>query len=69
MKSTKNCTGTKSTKNTKSASKSKTSNCSGKKNSKSSSSQESDSDPLGSYTGNPAGWGKYADPVQDADDL
>lgn len=48
------------------------SNCGGKssrsKNSKSSA-QESDSDPSGSYTGNPVGWGKYADPVQDADDL
>ncbi len=26
-------------------------------------------DPLGSYTGNPTGFGKYSRPVQDADDL
>ena len=69
MKSTKNCSGT--AKNSKSKS-GKSSNCSNtsKKNSKDSkSSSESDSDPSGSYTGNPVGWGKYADPVQDADDL
>lgn len=76
MNSTKS-TGTKSS-NTKTSNKTKgcsgkasnTSNCgkSRSKNSKSSA-QESDSDPLGSYTGNPMGWGKYEDPVQDADDL
>lgn len=69
MKSTKNCSGT--AKNTKSKNtKSTGSSNSSKKSSKSQkSSQEGDSDPLGSYTGNPIGWGKYADPVQDADDL
>ena len=40
----------------------------GAKNTKNSS-QEDEGDPFGSYTGNPLGWGKYADPVQDADDL
>ena len=69
MKSTKNCSGT--AKNTKSKNtKSSNSSNTGKKNCKGSkSSSESDSDPSGSYTGNPVGWGKYADPVQDADDL
>lgn len=73
MKSTKNTTG-KSASNAKTSgcsnSKSKTSNCCGgsKRNSKSSE-QEEEGDPQGSYTGNPIGWGKYADPVQDADDL
>lgn len=42
----------------------KTSNCRGCKNS-----MESSDDPDGSYTGNPVGQGKYAEPVQDADDL
>ena len=76
MKSTKS-TGTKSTKSAKgccNSSAKKTSNCSSKKtgggtrNSKNSS-QEDEGDPYGSYTGNPLGWGKYADPVQDVDDL
>ena len=68
MKSTKNCSGT--AKNTKSKNtKSSNSSNSAKKNCKSSNSSESDSDPSGSYTGNPVGWGKYAEPVQDADDL
>lgn len=76
MKSTKNSTSTKSTKSAKgcdcgskntSASSSKKSG-GGSRNSKNSS-QEEDSDPFGSYTGNPVGWGKYAEPVQDADDL
>lgn len=69
MKSTKNCSGT--AKNTKSKN-TKTNNCSNTtKNSKNakSSSTEGESDPDGSYTGNPIGWGKYAEPVQDADDL
>jgi hypothetical protein len=30
---------------------------------------ESETDPDGSYTGNPLGWGMYAQPVQDVDDL
>lgn len=34
-----------------------------------SSAQESESDPFGSYTGNPVGWGIDEPPVQDADDL
>ena len=72
MKSTKS-TNTKSAKNTKSSncagSKGKgSSNCSAKKSTKNSA-QEEEGDPLGSYTGNPIGWGKYADPVQDVDDL
>ncbi len=74
MKSTKN-TVNKSAKNTKTSdcsnSKSnKSSDCCGgsKRNSKSSS-QEEEGDPQGSYTGNPIDWGKYAEPVQDADDL
>ncbi len=75
MKSTKN-TGTKPAKNTQTSGstsgtgKGKSSDCCGssKRNSKNSS-QEEEGDPLGSYTGNPTGWGKYADPVQDADDL
>ena len=72
MKATKNSS-TKSTKNTKSSncsnSKGKgSSNCCNSKSSKNSS-EESDSDPQGSYTGNPVGWGKYAEPVQDVDDL
>lgn len=50
-------------------SKSKKGNASkGCKGSKSAS-ESTDSDPDGSYTGNPSGWGKYARPVQDADDL
>ena len=70
MKSTKNCSGTK-TSNTKSKNAKSTSHTSGKKTASKSakSSQESDSDPLGSYTGNPKGWGRDAVPVQDADDL
>ena len=69
MKSTKNCSGTK-TCNTKSKNAKSTSSAGGKKPSKNTkSSQESDSDPLGSYTGNPKGWGIGAVPVQDADDL
>ncbi|MCM1042971.1 MAG: hypothetical protein NC350_02035 [Corallococcus sp.] len=36
---------------------------------KTSNKQSSSSDPDGSYTGNPLGWGKYAEPVQDVDDL
>lgn len=73
MKSTKN-TSSKPAKNTKTSgcsnSKSKSSDCCGgsKRNSKSSS-QEEEGDPQGSYTGNPIGWGKFAEPVQDADDL
>lgn len=67
MKSTKNCSGTKNTKNCKSKG---AGNCSGnKKSCKESSDSESSGDPSGSYTGNPVGWGKYALPVQDADDL
>ena len=73
MKSTKSSS-TKSTKNTKSNSCSQTkgkgaSNCSGSKKNCKNSSQEEEGDPQGSYTGNPIGWGKYADPVQDVDDL
>ena len=73
MKSTKS-TNTKSAKSTNtksncSGSKSKSSNCSGSKKNSKNSSQEDEGDPLGSYTGNPVGWGKYAEPVQDADDL
>ncbi len=73
MKSTKNCSNTKNAKSTKSCG-SSTKNTSGKssggsaKNSKNSS-QEDEGDPFGSYTGNPLGWGKFAEPVQDADDL
>ena len=63
MKNTKNCSGTKTTKNTKS----KTTGAS--KSTSKSKSQESESDPFGSYTGNPVGFGKYEKPVQDADDL
>lgn len=68
MKSTKNCSGT--AKKTKSKN-TKTNNCSNTtKNSKNAkSATEGESDPDGSYTGNPIGWGKYAEPVQDADDL
>lgn len=33
------------------------------------SSSESQSDPYGSYTGNPVGMGKFELPIQDADDL
>lgn len=68
MKSTKNTT--KPSKNTKSGStgKSKSTGCGGGKNCKSSS-QEEEGDPQGSYTGNPIGWGKFAEPVQDVDDL
>ena len=61
---TKNCNGTAKTTKKNSSAK----NCKSCINSKSDSS-ESDSDALGSYTGNPVGFGKYADPVQDADDL
>ena len=71
MKSTKNAS-TKSAKNTKTGSsncKNKTSDCGGSKRNSKSSSQEDESDPQGSYTGNPIGWGKFAEPVQDADDL
>ena len=64
---TKNC-GTKNAKNTKGAS-----NCQNKSGSRSAknskSDTESDLDPLGAYTGNPVGLGKYEKPVQDADDL
>ena len=67
MKS-KNSSGT--TKSTKKGSKNCNCSNSSKKNCGSSkSSSESDSDPSGSYTGNPVGWGKYALPVQDVDDL
>ena len=71
MKSTKS-TNTKSAKSTKSncaGSKGKSSNCSNSKKSTKNSSEEGEGDPQGSYTGNPIGWGKYADPVQDVDDL
>ena len=72
MKSTKN-SNTKAPKNTKNSSsqgKGKgASNCSCSKSNSKNSSEESDSDPQGSYTGNPVGWGKYAEPVQDVDDL
>lgn len=50
----------------------KPSNCRTKNsgsNKTSSNKQESESDPDGSYTGNPAGWGEYAEPVVDVDDL
>ena len=73
MKSTKNSSSTKSAKNTKnSGSQTKgkgASNCCGTKKNSKNSSQEDEGDPQGSYTGNPIGWGKYAEPVQDADDL
>ncbi len=60
---TKNCT----KKNCKST---KTSDCGGgARKTRNSADTESDSDPLGSYTGNPVGLGKYEKPVQDADDL
>ena len=59
---------TKSTKSTKSKAKTTGSKKSGGCCSKSSS-QESESDPFGSYTGNPVGWGVDEPPVQDADDL
>ena len=74
MKSTKN-TGNKTAKNTKTSgcsnSKSKSSDCccGGSKRNSKNSSQEEEGDPQGSYTGNPIGWGKYAEPVQDVDDL
>ena len=70
MKSTKNCSGSKNCKNTKTSNCKNSTNCggSGKKDCKNDS-QESDSDPAGSYTGNPQGWGKYSQPVQDVDDL
>ena len=73
MKSTKS-SNTKSAKNTKSSNCSQTkgkgaSNCSSSKKNAKNSSQEEEGDPLGSYTGNPIGWGKYDEPVQDADDL
>jgi hypothetical protein len=58
---------TKSTKSTKSKAKttgSKKSGCCCK-----ASSQESESDPFGSYTGKPVGWGIDEPTVQDADDL
>ena len=77
MKSTKNSSNTKSTSGAKGCCNSgakNTGNSSSKKsgggsrNSKNSS-QEDEGDPFGSYTGNPLGWGKYAEPVQDVDDL
>ena len=62
MKSNKNCGNSKTA--------GRKSSCGGKTSSKSKkSSQESESDPSGSYTGNPVGWGKDDVPVQDADDL
>ncbi|MGN1040344.1 MAG: hypothetical protein ACI4QL_02840 [Candidatus Fimimonas sp.] len=69
MKSTKNCTNNAKGCTGKGAT--KTSNNSNSKKSQKSakSSQESDTDPSGSYTGNPVGWGKNARPEQDADDL
>lgn len=74
MKTTKNnCHGTKSCSNKTTTNKTTTGGCCGaKKNEKTSSKKsadESDADPSGSYTGNPVGWGKYAKPVQDVDDL
>ena len=76
MKSTKNSSSTKSAKGAKgccnSSAKHSTGSATkkpgGARNAKNSS-QEDESDPLGSYTGNPLGWGKYAQPVQDVDDL
>ena len=73
MKTTKS-SNTKSAKNTKSSNCSNSkgkgaSNCSNTKKNAKNSSQEDEGDPFGSYTGNPLGWGKYADPVQDVDDL
>lgn len=66
MKSTKNCCNC--GKNSKSkTTKNKSGETLTRKHEKSSS--ESDADPDGSYTGNPVGWGKYAKPVQDVDDL
>ena len=65
MKTTKNCNsnGCKSTK-------SKSTTGTSRKSTKSArNTQQSESDPDGSYTGNPVGWGKYEQPVQDADDL
>ncbi len=59
MKSTKNCNGTKCK-----STKSKSNKSKANKNS-----QESSTDPDGSYTGNPIGFGRYEMPVQDADDL
>ncbi len=71
MKSTKNTS--KPAKSSKTSgcsnSQNKTSDCCGNKRNSKSSSQEEDGDPQGSYTGNPIGWGKFAEPVQDADDL
>lgn len=70
---TKNCNGsnTKARNTTAKNCKNKTNggatNCG--KNTRNNSDSESDSDPFGSYTGNPSGFGKYAEPVQDADDL
>ena len=58
---------TKSTKSTKS--KAKTTGTKKSGGCCKSSSQESESDPFGSYTGNPVGWGIDEPPVQDADDL
>lgn len=76
MKSTKNSSNTKSAKSAKGCCNSGAKKTTGS-NSKSSgsaknsrnSSQEEEGDPYGSYTGNPVGWGKYAEPVQDVDDL
>ena len=73
MKSTKS-SNTKSAKNTKSSNCSGAkgkgaSNCSNSKRSTKNSAQEEEGDPQGSYTGNPIGWGKYEEPVQDVDDL
>ncbi len=60
----KNCSNSKSTKGTK--------NCSNSKSDSSNSCDDCpggvDTDPLGSYTGNPRGFGKYAEPVEDACD-
>ena len=74
MKSTKQSTNTKSANNSKSNNCSNgkgkgASNCSNSKKNAKNSSQEDEGDPFGSYTGNPLGWGKYEEPVQDADDL
>ena len=77
MKSTKNSSNTKSAKGAKGCSNTSAkktnstakNSCGGGSRTGKHSSQEEESDPFGSYTGNPLGWGKYADPVQDADDL
>ena len=76
MKSTKNSSNTKSAKNAKGCCNSGSKNTGSGSSKKSgggthskNSSQEDEGDPFGSYTGNPVGWGKYAEPVQDVDDL